>query len=115
MNVTQVTFGEPFWVPGRDGHMARSDIVIPGEDLQQAAEAMRQVLRTINVKRSAADFNQTVGPPVREAAENFEDRWDAGRKQLRNECDDIIEAIDLILDTFTKVDEQGGASLGGGR
>jgi hypothetical protein len=95
--------------------MARSDIVIPGEDLQQAAEAMRQVLRTINVKRSAADFNRTVGPPVREAAENFEDRWDAGRKQLRNECDDIIEAIDLILDTFTQVDEQGAASLGGGR
>jgi hypothetical protein len=115
MNVSQVTFVEPFRVLGRDGHMARSDIVIPGEDLQQAAEAMRQVLRTINVKRSAADFNRTVGPPVREAAENFEDRWDAGRKQLRNECDDIIEAIDLILDTFTQVDEQGAASLGGGR
>lgn len=113
--MSQVTIVEPFGALDRDGHMARSDIVIPGEDLQEAAEAMRQVLRTINVKRSTADFNRTVGPPVREAAENFEDRWDAGRKQLRNECDDIIEAIDLILDTFTKVDEQSGASLGGGR
>jgi hypothetical protein len=95
--------------------MARSDIVIPGEDLQQAADAMRRVQRTINVKRSSADFNRTVGPPVRDAAENFEDRWDAGRKQLRNECDDIVEAIDVILNAFTAVDNQSGNSLGGGR
>ncbi|WP_431911948.1 hypothetical protein [Micromonospora carbonacea] len=95
--------------------MASSDIVVPGEDLQQAAEAMRRVLQTINVKRSSADFNRVVGSPVRDAAENFEDRWDAGRKQLREECDDIVQAIDMILDAFTAVDEQGGASLGGGR
>ncbi|MEV5819720.1 hypothetical protein ACFYMB_27330 [Micromonospora haikouensis] len=95
--------------------MARSDIVVPGEDLQQAAEAMRRVLQTINVKRSSADFNRVVGSPVRDAAENFEDRWDAGRKQLREECDDIVQAIDMILDAFTAVDEQGGNSLGGGR
>lgn len=95
--------------------MARSDIVIPGEDLQQAADAMRRVLQTINVKRSSADFNRVVGSPVRGAAENFEDRWDAGRKQLRTECDDIVQAIDMILDAFTSVDNQSGNSLGGGR
>ncbi|MBQ1016723.1 hypothetical protein KBX71_02460 [Micromonospora sp. D93] len=110
-----VTSPEPFPGPRRDARMARSDIVIPGEDLQQAADAMRRVLQTISVKRSSADFNRVVGSPVRDAAENFEDRWDAGRKQLRAECDDIVEAIGSILDAFTSVDNQSGDSLGGVR
>ncbi|WP_432838419.1 hypothetical protein [Dactylosporangium sp. CA-092794] len=95
--------------------MARSDIVVPGADLQDAADSMRRVLQHISVKRSSADFNQVVGSPVRDAAEHFEDRWDSGRKQLRQECDDILEAIDMILSTFTDVDNQSGDSLGGGR
>ncbi|MEV6345570.1 hypothetical protein [Actinoplanes sp. NPDC051851] len=92
-----------------------SSIVVPGEDLQEAAASMRRVLQHINVKRSSADFTQVVGAPVRGSAENFEDRWDAGRKQLRQECDDIVQAIDTILDAFTAVDEQSGDSLGGDR
>ncbi|WP_157241298.1 hypothetical protein [Catenuloplanes japonicus] len=91
--------------------MARA-IVIPGEDLQDAADSMRRVLRNINIKRSAADFNQVVGPPVRDAAENFEDRWDSGRKQLRDDCEDIIETIDTILQTFTSLDNQSGDTFG---
>ncbi|MEU4245464.1 hypothetical protein [Actinoplanes sp. NPDC026619] len=94
--------------------MARS-IVVPGEDLQQASDSMRRVLQHINVKRSSADFGRVVGSPVRGAAEHFDDRWDAGRKQLRQECDDIVEAIDMILNAFTSVDNQTGDSLGGGR
>ena len=94
--------------------MARS-IVIPGEDLQQAADSMRRVLQHINVKPSKADFTRVVGAPVRDAADHFDDRWDAGRKQLRQECDDIVEAIDMILNAFTSVDNQSGDSLGGGR
>lgn len=81
-----------------------ADIVIPGEDLQDAADAMRRVLVNINLKRSSADFTRVVGPPVRDAAENFEDRWDSGRKQLRQECDDILETIDMILESFAKID-----------
>ncbi|MCM4078626.1 hypothetical protein [Paractinoplanes hotanensis] len=94
--------------------MARS-IVVPGDDLQQAADAMRRVLQHINLKPSRADFTRVVGPPVRDAADHFDDRWDAGRKQLRQECDDIVEAIDMILNAFTSVDNQSGDSLGGGR
>ncbi|GGK76305.1 hypothetical protein [Mangrovihabitans endophyticus] len=111
----QVTSVEPFAGFARAALMARSDIVVPGEDLQQAADSMRRVLQHINVKRSSADFNRVVGSPVRGAAESFEDRWDSGRKQLREECDDILKAIDMVLETFTSVDDQAGDSIGGGR
>jgi hypothetical protein len=97
----------------REARMARS-IVIPGDDLQQAADSMRRVLVHINVKPSKADFTRVVGPPVRDAANHFDDRWDAGRKQLRKECDDIVNAIDMILNAFTEVDNQAVDGLGGG-
>lgn len=91
-----------------------SSIVIPGDDLLNAADSMRRVLQNIDVKPSKADFTQVVGPPVRDAANHFDDRWDAGRKQLHKECDDIVQAIDMIMNTFTSVDNQSGDSLGGG-
>ncbi|MEV4708502.1 hypothetical protein [Actinoplanes sp. NPDC049316] len=112
--MSYITALEPETDLVRGARMARS-IAIPGDDLQQAADSMRRILQHLTVKPSKADFTRAVGAPVRDAANHFDDRWDAGRKQLRRECEDIVEAIDMILSAFVSVDDRSGANLDGGR
>jgi hypothetical protein len=110
--VARVTIGEPDRRLTRDARMA--DIEIPRDDLENARLSMARVLEHIDVTRGPVELGIVVGRPVRQAAEHFEKRWGDGRKQLHRECKQIGEAIQQVVETYDKVDQDAGNSLGSG-
>lgn len=91
-----------------------AEIKVPGDVLEDARLSMNRVLEHIDVTRGPVDLGTVVGRPVRDAAENFENRWGDGRKQLHRECQKIGEAIGKIIEVFGQVDQDAGNSLSSG-
>jgi hypothetical protein len=51
-------------------------------------------------------LDETVGAPLPDAAQNFEDHWADGRYQLRKQRDQLAGTITTILERFTQTDDE---------
>ncbi|MFE9848697.1 hypothetical protein ACFYPN_07770 [Streptomyces sp. NPDC005576] len=69
----------------------------------------------IDIDRNTFDFDAAFGPELaRGAAQNFEDRWNDGKSRLRKQVEGIKDAIDNILETMAKTDQDAAAHLNDG-
>ncbi|GHH88966.1 hypothetical protein GCM10018793_70540 [Streptomyces sulfonofaciens] len=98
-----------------------SDIFIPGDELDAARQALGFVHDNIDIGHHTFDFEKAFGPELagHGSAQNFENKWQDGKQQLRKQVEDLKKAMDSIMDSFTKTDNDAVANLddgaGGGR
>lgn len=91
-----------------------AEINVPGDEIDAAARNIQQVIDLFDsTSTDVPSLRQALGndPKVTDAAENFKDRWDDGRTQLRDEGADIIDALKQVLQQFTDTDNQAADSL----
>ncbi|MEU3795932.1 hypothetical protein AB0F07_40185 [Streptomyces fructofermentans] len=72
----------------------------------------------IDIGRHTFDFDAAFGPELaRGSAQNFEDRWEDGKRQLQKQVEGIQDAIGDILESFEKTDQSavGHLSTGNGK
>ena len=85
-----------------------TEINIPGDELQSASTNMQQVLQLLgNSNTSGLDLTSALGASdtlVSRTANNFNSRWSAGRSELNEEGQQIIDAMNKIISTFTDTD-----------
>ncbi len=81
-------------------------VVVPGTELDELRDLLRRVARFVDDETKVNVLDEAVGPPLREAAQDFEDRWSDGRYQLRKQCEELAEAISTVLDTFVRTDDK---------
>jgi hypothetical protein len=79
---------------------------VPGTELEELRDLLRRVAAFVDDETKVNALDEAVGEPLREPAQNFEDRWSDGRYQLHKRCDELGEAIGTILDTFEQTDTQ---------
>jgi hypothetical protein len=81
-----------------------SHVRVPGAELEELGELLARVARFVDDETRFDALHEAVGPPLRDAAENFESRWEDGRYQLRKQCGELAEIVTTILDTFEQTD-----------
>ncbi|KAB1139424.1 hypothetical protein F7R91_40000 [Streptomyces luteolifulvus] len=92
-----------------------SDVNIPGEELQAAQDMLGFVHDFIDIGRDTFDFEAAFGRELgRGRAQDFEDKWEDGKQQLRRQVKGVRDAIGSILDAFEKTDQDAVANLQGG-
>lgn len=92
------------------------DINIPGSELREAQEMLAFVHDFIDIGRTTFDFDAAFGRErLRDAAQNFEERWEDGRFQVKRQVVGIRDAIGSIMDSFEQVDRDAVANLDDGR
>ncbi|MGY5032977.1 hypothetical protein ACWC9U_19200 [Streptomyces sp. 900116325] len=93
-----------------------SDVNIPVSELRQVQQMLSFVHDSIDIDRNTFNFETAFGPELaRGAAQNFEDRWNDGKFRLKKQVGEIKDAIDNILETMAKTDQDAAAQLGGGQ
>lgn len=91
------------------------EIVIPGDELQEAHSMLGFVHDFIDIDRNRFDFDAALGRDLsRGSANDFEKKWNDGRKQLKKQVKEIQEAIASILESFEKTDQDAVAHLDAG-
>jgi hypothetical protein len=92
-----------------------TEINIPGDELTTASNNMQQVLQLFNSSNtSVPNLDTALGTSdklVSGTAQNFDKRWNDGRTQLAQEGQQIIDAMNKIVSTFTDTDNQLAANL----
>ena len=104
-----------------EGHQAQNrkhimaDIFIPGDELESTRQSLGFVLDNIDIGHHTFDFDKAFGRELsRGSAQNFENKWDDGKRQLQRQVKDIKSAIDSILDSFTRTDNDAVTNLDDG-
>ncbi|MFF3752467.1 hypothetical protein ACFYYH_18735 [Streptomyces sp. NPDC002018] len=93
-----------------------ADIFVPGDELDDARQALGFVQDHIDIGHHTFDFDKAFGPELsRGSAQNFENKWDDGKKQLIKQVKGIKEAMDQIMDSFTKTDQDAASNLSTGQ
>ncbi|MFJ9029478.1 hypothetical protein ACIRQP_13310 [Streptomyces sp. NPDC102274] len=89
------------------------DIFIPGDELDAARQALHFVDGKIDIGTTQFDFEKAFGPDlaIHGAAQNFENKWVDGKKQLKKQVEDLMKAMDSIMDSFQKTDNDAVAGL----
>ena len=88
------------------------DVFIPGDDLQTAEDTMKFIDDFIDIDRNQFDFDSAFGPGrLLDSANNFENKWNDGRGQLKKEIGGVKDAIANILDSFSKTDQDAAGNL----
>jgi hypothetical protein len=91
------------------------EINIPGDELETASSNMQQVLNLFGDSGgSPPDLETALGASdtlVSGAANHFDSRWSAGRSQLKDEGQKIIDALNQIISAFTDTDNNLGNQL----
>jgi hypothetical protein len=92
-----------------------TEINIPGDELQAASTNMQHVLQLFgNTSTAALDLTSALGASdtlVTGTAQNFESRWNTGHSQLQSDGQKVIDAINMIISTFTDTDNNLAANL----
>jgi hypothetical protein len=92
-----------------------SDIYIPGDELTETHDMLGFVHDFIDIGHNTFNFDAGFGPELsRGAAQNFEDRWEDGKHQLQKQVEGIRDAIDDILTSIAKTDQDAAAHLDDG-
>ncbi|MFI6077149.1 hypothetical protein ACIA5C_37010 [Actinoplanes sp. NPDC051343] len=88
------------------------DVFIPGDDLQQAEDMLNFIDNFIDIDRNQFDFDAAFGPgQLLKSANNFEKKWNDGRTQLKREVGGVKDAVQNILDSFSKTDQDAASNL----
>ncbi|GIF77730.1 hypothetical protein [Asanoa siamensis] len=89
-----------------------AEIVVPGEELAAASEALTRTLAFIDSERIPGDIKAILGGgALSEAAGRFDSDWDDGRFQLKKQGKAINEAIEKIQRAFGDTDTNTANSL----
>lgn len=92
-----------------------TDIFVPGDELDQARAGLAFVEDNIDIGHHTFDFDKAFGPELsRGSAQNFENKWNDGKNQLKKQVKGIREAMDSISDAFNKTDSDAVSNLSGG-
>ncbi|MFI9048251.1 hypothetical protein [Streptomyces sp. NPDC053427] len=89
------------------------EIEIPGDDVKSLGNLLGQVLDRIDRKDPLALDERAVGEPMVDAANEFDDRWNDGRKNLRRQCEQLKQACDQIMKAFEDADKETADTLKG--
>ncbi|WP_427924611.1 hypothetical protein [Streptomyces sp. cg40] len=92
-----------------------SQIVIPGDELEEARSTLGFVHDFIDIGHHTFDFDAMFGRELsRGSAQNFENKWEDGKNQLKKQVKDVQDAIGNVLDSFAKTDQDAVANLDDG-
>jgi hypothetical protein len=85
-----------------------TEISIPGDELDTASSNLQQVLQLFgDSTTSTENLEAALGASdtlVLGTAKNFESRWGTGRSQIKEDGQNLINAIKKINSTFTDTD-----------
>ncbi|WP_072315040.1 hypothetical protein [Agrococcus sp. Marseille-P2731] len=93
------------------------DVLIKFEDLGTLNEYLQTIVAEFDAAEDRADhLEDAIGYPygrndLREAVEDFEDRWDDKRDELRDGIKKVQEHVQGVLDGFTDWDVETAASM----
>lgn len=96
------------------------DVLIKFEDLGTLNEYLQAIVAEFDEAEDRADVLEgAIGDPygrndLREAVEDFEDRWDDKRDELRDGIKQVQEHVQGVLDGFTDWDVETAASMSAG-
>ncbi|MDX3854568.1 hypothetical protein [Streptomyces sp. AK02-01A] len=88
-----------------------ADIFIPGSEMDEVRQSLGFVLDNIDIGNAKIDFGRALDYPLEGAASHFEKKWGDGRTQLKKQASGIEEAIDNIMDSFNKTDNDAVSNL----
>jgi hypothetical protein len=90
-----------------------TDIRIPLEELERAANGLAKVLDLLEQGTRPPDADRMLGaaPDVLDAAHLFDKRWSDGRKQMLEEGRDIRDKVLKVVESFKATDDQLAKSL----
>ncbi|GAA3594621.1 flagellar protein FlgN [Agrococcus terreus] len=93
------------------------DVLIKFEDLGTLNDYLKQIIAEFDAAEDRADqLEGAIGDPygrndLREAVEDFEDRWDDKRDELRDGMKSVQEHVQGVIDGFTDWDVETAASM----
>jgi hypothetical protein len=88
------------------------DINVPGTELLEAQNMLTFVHDFIDIGNNQFDFVAAFGPELgRNAAQNFENKWNDGQEQIKKQVLGTRDAITQILEAFEKTDQDAVAEL----
>lgn len=94
-----------------------ADVYLRLSDLQATEWQLAQIITEFEKASDRADdLEDAIGDPfgkseLREAAEDFEDRWNLKRDELKGGLEDIKEQLHVLVESFTKLDRQAAIQL----
>ncbi|MFC4031728.1 hypothetical protein ACFO3J_09580 [Streptomyces polygonati] len=92
------------------------DVNIPGDELLEAQNMLGFVHDFIDIGHHTFDFDAAFGPELSHgSAQNFENKWNDGKQQLRKQVQGVKDAIGSILDAFAKTDQDAVQNLSDGQ
>ena len=99
------------------GHVRLGDQWIWGDELREAQDMLNFVHDYIDIGHHTFDFESAFGPElaVHGSAQNFENKWEDGKNQLKKQIEGIRDAIGNILDSFEKTDQDAASNLDDGQ
>jgi hypothetical protein len=93
-----------------------TDVSIPGDDIEQASKSLGVIQDHIDIGTGNFNFDLAFGSNgrMRDAAGNFERAWKDGRIQLKDQIDQIKQAMDKVVAQFGQMDTDAGNQLDAG-
>ena len=84
-----------------------ADIKVPFEELQRLIVSLDNVMGILEHDTTPLNFQQTLGDAndVIAAAVVFDDRWNDGREQIRNEGKQIRDKVQEVVEAFKATDD----------
>ena len=95
------------------------DVLVKFDDLRTLNEYLVSIVGEFDAAEDRADvLEEAIGDPfgrndLREAVEDFEDRWDDKRDELRDDLKKVQEHVQGVLDGFTDWDVETAKGLEG--
>ncbi|SDH36499.1 hypothetical protein [Agrococcus jejuensis] len=95
------------------------DVLVKFEDLRTLNEYLVTIVGEFDAAEGRADrLEEAIGDPfgrdrLREAVEDFEDRWDDKRDELRDDLKKVQEHVQGVLDGFTDWDVETAKGMEG--
>ncbi|HLS62310.1 MAG TPA: hypothetical protein VK060_02910 [Ruania sp.] len=96
-----------------------ADVLISMDRLEKVSKQLAAIVEEFEKAATRADaLHQAIGRPygrteLRDATDDFEDRWDLEREQLKDGLSEIREHVDAVIDGVGEWDSQTALSLDG--
>lgn len=94
-----------------------NDVLVKFADLTTLNDALKKIVEEFDSAEKRADvLESAIGDPygrndLREAVEDFEDRWDDKRDELRDGIKKVQEHVQGVIEGFTDWDVETAASM----